>query len=59
MFEVTKPEIANKTFRIPKELLDRLSGVAQEKGVSLNRLVVQCCEYALNNLRNEDHKQKE
>ena len=50
MFEVTKPEMTNRTFRMPQALVDKLGEVAQKKGVSLNKLVVQCCEYALKNL---------
>ena len=53
MFDVKKPEIANKTFRLPVELIKRLETVAQEKGVSMNNLVLQCCEYALDNLKDE------
>ena len=53
MFDVKKPEMANKTFRLPVELIKRLETVAQEKGVSMNNLVLQCCEYALDNLKNE------
>ena len=50
MFHVKKPEYVNKTFRMPEELVKQLETVAQEKGVSLNNLVVQCCEYALENI---------
>jgi len=50
VFEVKKPEMTNRTFRVPKELIERLCEVAQEKDVSLNALVIQCCEYALKNL---------
>jgi predicted HicB family RNase H-like nuclease len=56
LFEVKKPEMANKTFRLPVELIKRLEVVAQEKGVSMNNLVLQCCEYALDNLNGEDNK---
>jgi len=35
------------------ELVKRLEVLAQEKDVSLNNLVVQCCEYALENLKEE------
>ena len=49
-FDVKKPETASKTFRLPLDLLNRLGLVAQQKGVSLNYLVCQCCEYALANL---------
>lgn len=50
MFKVNKPEMVNKTFRMPAELIERLNVVAQEQKVSLNNLVCQCCEYALNNM---------
>jgi len=51
MFDVKKPEMINKTFRLPLTLVKRLQEVAQEKDVSLNALVGQCCEYALENLK--------
>lgn len=51
MFDVKKTEMANKTFRLPVELIKRLEMVAQQKGVSVNNLVLQCCQYALDNLR--------
>lgn len=51
MFDVKKTEMINKTFRFPAELIERLAVVAQQKGVSMNNLVVQCCEYALDNLK--------
>lgn len=50
MFKVNKTEYANKTFRIPEPLLENLESVAQQQDISLNRLVIQCCEYALKNL---------
>ncbi|MCH5315979.1 MAG: toxin-antitoxin system HicB family antitoxin [Eubacterium sp.] len=50
MFKVTKPEYSNKTFRMPNDLIDELEKLAQEKQVSLNQLVIQCCKYALENL---------
>lgn len=50
MFKIEKPEMVNKTFRLPLELVERLSTVAQNQGISLNNLVKQCCEYALENL---------
>jgi len=54
MFKVKKTEHVNKTFRMPSELVKKLEKLAQEKNVSLNNLVVQCCEYALENLNTED-----
>ncbi len=52
-FKIKKPEYINKTFRITKELHERLSKVAQSENISMNELVVQCCEFALDNLNHE------
>lgn len=54
MFKVKKTEYVNKTFRLPTGLVKRLEVVAQNKNVSLNNLVVQCCEYALENIDNSE-----
>ncbi|SEH21964.1 toxin-antitoxin system HicB family antitoxin [Selenomonas sp. KH1T6] len=53
MFTVKKIEMINKTFRLPSDLVERLSAVAQEQGVSMNNLVSQCCEYALGQMPEE------
>ncbi len=50
MFIVKKLEYKNKTFRIPLELMNKMEYIALKRGVSLNNLVVQCCEYALDNI---------
>ena len=54
MFKVEKTEYVNKTFRIDRSLLTRLETVAQQEDISINALVVQCCNYALNDM--EDKK---
>ncbi|WP_071837997.1 Arc family DNA-binding protein [Selenomonas ruminantium] len=55
MFVVKQSQdMVNKTFRFPQELLDQLERVAREKNVSVNNLVKQCCEYALENLPQDD-----
>ena len=54
MFKVKKTEYVNKAFRLPTDLVKRLEVVAQNKNVSLNNLVVQCCEYALENIDNSE-----
>ena len=54
MFENKKPEYINKTFRLPLELVKELEKVAQNQNVSLTNLIVQCCEYALENLKKEE-----
>ena len=53
MFKVHKTEYVNKTFRMPRELVQELESVAQQKDVSLNQLVTQCCQYALDHLDTE------
>ena len=50
MFKIKKTEHTNKTFRLPVELVEKMEVLAQNKGVSLNNLVIQCCEYALENI---------
>ncbi len=50
MFKVTKIEYTTKTFRIPNELLQQLETVAKQKHISLNQLIVQCCNYAIEQL---------
>ena len=56
MFKVEKAEFVNKTFRVEKSLLERLESIAQKEKVSLNTLVVQCCEYALEHMNDtQDH----
>ncbi|MBP3489455.1 MAG: hypothetical protein J6K53_13785 [Roseburia sp.] len=52
-FEIKRQEYVNRTYRIPKELADRLSQVAQQEDISVNELVVQSCEFALDNLKKE------
>ena len=58
MFYVRKPEMVNKTFRLPEDLVNQLSIVAQEQGVSMNNLVAQCCEYALAHLVEKPGKEE-
>ena len=41
---------------MPVDLIKEMEIIAQNKGVSLNNLVVQCCEYALKNLDDSEKK---
>ena len=59
MFKVKKVEHTNKTFRLPVELVKKMESLAQNRGVSLNNLVIQCCEYALENIENSDDETKQ
>ena len=58
MFKIKKTEHINKTFRLPVELVEKMEKLAQNRGISLNNLVVQCCEYALDNIENSDDEDK-
>ena len=49
-FKIKKQEYENRTFRLPVELLEQLNKLASDKNISLNQLVVQCCEYVIDNL---------
>ncbi len=47
MFRVEKTEYVNKTFRMPLALTQDLERIAKKEQVSMNQLVIQCCNYAL------------
>lgn len=49
-FKIEKQEYVNRTFRITKELAEMLSKIAQREGISVNELVVQCCNFAISNM---------
>ena len=36
---------------MPNELIDKLEKLAAEKDISFNQLVIQCCQYSLDNLQ--------
>ena len=46
-FKIQKTEYISKTFRLERELVERLAEYAARDGVSVNTLIAQCCEYAL------------
>ena len=43
----------SRTVRFPEKLFECLSQLAQENGISFNFLVLQCCSYALENMKKE------
>ena len=49
-FIIKKPTSSNRTIRMPDDLIGDLGRIASEKGISFNQLVIQCCEFALDNL---------
>ena len=54
MFEIKKPTSSNKTIRMPDDLIDKMEKLAAHYDISFNQLVVQCCEYALGNMKKEN-----
>ncbi|HIR52216.1 MAG TPA: hypothetical protein IAB39_02265 [Candidatus Onthovicinus excrementipullorum] len=60
MFQIKKAQQSNKTIRMPDSLIDRLQKLADQNDISFNQLVVQCCEYALDNMADQaESPQKE
>lgn len=43
-------ESVNKTFRIPVNIVEKLDKLAGECNTSVNKIVVQCLQYALENI---------
>jgi len=59
MFKIQKGyDSESKSFRLPIELIERLDVLATQNKISLNQLVIQCLNYAVDNLENEDKKEK-
>jgi len=42
-----------RTVRFTEPLFEKLNSVAQQNGISFNLLVLQCCKYALDNMKKE------
>lgn len=53
-FKIEKEEYVNKTFRMNKKLVDQLEEICDRKNISLNKLVVKCIEYALNDMEEDE-----
>ena len=53
MFELHKQsvEYENKSLRLPKELIEKVQLLADEYNMSFNKVVIECIEYALNNMK--------
>ena len=48
-------ESVNKTFRIPVHIVEQLEVLAGEYNTSVNKIVIQCLEYALDNTADINH----
>jgi predicted HicB family RNase H-like nuclease len=53
-FKIEKDEYVNRTFRLKKKLVDRMEAICNQNDISLNKLTVQCIEYALNDIADEE-----
>lgn len=49
-----KKESENKTIRFPLPLIERINEVIKGKDISFSRFVIQACEYALENLEDQE-----
>lgn len=56
MFVIKKDyvEYENKSLRLPKDLIDKVQDLANQNSLSFNKVIIQCIEYALDNMENED-----
>lgn len=43
----------NKSLRLPKDLIDKVQDLATKHSLSFNKVVIQCIEYALDNISSE------
>jgi len=59
MFKIKKIESSNKTIRMPNDLIAELEKLANENDISFNQIVIQCCQYALENLDKNSSLKKE
>lgn len=51
-----KKETENKTIRFPIPLLEKIEKAIQNKNVTFSKFVIQACEYALDNLEDDNKK---
>lgn len=56
MFKLKKEyvEYENKSLRLPKDLTAKVQELANENNMSFNRVIIQCIEYALDNVEKEE-----
>lgn len=45
-----KPESISKTFRLPIDMIEKLDKIAYKNNISLNQLVIQCLDFAIDNI---------
>ena len=57
MFRVKKDRIEyeNKSLRLPVDLIERVQELADNNDISFNKVVIQCIDYALDNMDKNDN----
>lgn len=53
-----KKETENKTIRFPIQLIEDIEKAIRNKNVTFSRFVIQACEYALNNIEDNNKDSK-
>lgn len=53
-FKIVKKTSSNKTIRMPDELIEKLQVLASLNDVSFNQVVVQACQYAMDEYEESD-----
>ncbi len=58
MFKLKKDyiEYENKSLRLPKDLIEVVQKLATENNMSFNKVVIQCIEYALDHMVEDEMK---
>lgn len=56
MFTIKKDyvEYENKSLRLPTDLITKVQKLANDNGLSFNKIVIQCIEYSLDHMEQED-----
>lgn len=57
MFQIKpdKKDTENKTIRFPVSLIDKIEQIISENNVSFSGFVIQACEYALENMEDNQN----
>ena len=51
LFDPKEKQMVNKTIRIEESLVTKVYEEAEKRNLSFNKLVIQCIEYAMENLK--------
>ena len=53
LFRIEREEHVNKTFRLPKKMVNEMEKICEQKNISLNKLVMLCIQYAFDNMESD------